>query len=106
MTIQFPGLQCLWLIKVTGFIPLWLQELELGSHVLSPKLVTSLKELDERVVQVSLTNTAESCAHTIVLTESGNLFSFGRADNGQLGAKLSHGQVVRQKPGRIHINLS
>lgn len=80
--------------------------MELGPHVLSPKLVTSLKELNQRVVQVSLTNTSESCGHAIVLTESGNLFSFGRGDNGQLGAKLFHGQVERRRPGRIYIDLS
>lgn len=74
--------------------------------MLSPKLVTSLKELDEQVVQISPTNSPEMLGHTIALTDSGKVFAFGRGDDGQLGTKLAPGQKERKKPGRIEIDLS
>ncbi|GMH20766.1 hypothetical protein Nepgr_022608 [Nepenthes gracilis] len=75
------------------------------ANVLAPELVTSLKEINERVVHISLTNSIFWNAHTFALTESGKLYSFGAGDKGQLGEKLGDNQIERGKPGRVDINL-
>ncbi|XP_076909015.1 ultraviolet-B receptor UVR8-like [Bidens hawaiensis] len=76
------------------------------AKILSPKLVTSLKQINERVVQVSLTNSIYWNAHTFALTESGELYAFGAGDKGQLGVELAVNQTERPTPGRVEIDLS
>ena len=76
------------------------------SNVLSPELVTSLQRIDERVVQVSLTNSIYWNAHTFALTESGKLYAFGAGDKGQLGTELVEQQSERATPERVEIDLS
>ncbi|KAK9090248.1 hypothetical protein Sjap_023425 [Stephania japonica] len=75
-------------------------------NVLSPELVKSLKEVKERVVQISLSNSIYWNAHTFVLMESGKLYAFGAGDKGQLGMKLLDQQSEREKPERVDIDLS
>ncbi|PHT34276.1 hypothetical protein CQW23_26076 [Capsicum baccatum] len=76
------------------------------SNVLFPEVVTSLKQLNERVVQISLTNSIYWNAHTFALTESGKLYAFGAGDKGQLGVELSANQTERAIPERVDIDLS
>ncbi|KAJ8773540.1 hypothetical protein K2173_005786 [Erythroxylum novogranatense] len=76
------------------------------ANVLSPELVTSLKEVNERVVQISLTNSLYWNAHTLALTESGKLYAFGAGDKGQLGIELFNNQTERGNPERVDIDLS
>lgn len=73
---------------------------------MSPELVTSLKEVKERVVQISLTNSIYWNAHTFALTESGKLYAFGAGDKGQLGIELMAHQSERGIPERVDIDLS
>ncbi|KAL2903454.1 Ultraviolet-B receptor UVR8 [Bienertia sinuspersici] len=75
-------------------------------NVLKPELVTSLKEVKERVVQISLTNSIFWNAHTFALTESGKLYAFGAGDKGQLGAKLEVNTIERGNPEPVEIDLS
>lgn len=74
--------------------------------MLSPELVTSLKEVNERVVQISLTNSIYWNAHTFALTESGKLYAFGAGDKGQLGIELVNNQTERGNPEPVEIDLS
>ena len=74
--------------------------------MLSPELVSSLKEVNERVVQISLTNSIYWNAHTFALTESGKLYAFGAGDKGQLGIELVANQNERGKPERVDLDLS
>ncbi|GAU43198.1 hypothetical protein TSUD_300850 [Trifolium subterraneum] len=74
-------------------------------NVLNPELVTSLKQINERVVQISLTNSIYWNAHTFALTESGKLYSFGAGDKGQLGIELVANQTERVNPERVDIDL-
>nr|XP_029122363.1 ultraviolet-B receptor UVR8 isoform X1 [Elaeis guineensis] len=76
------------------------------TNVLSPELVTSLKKINERVVQISLTNSIYWNAHTFALTDSGELYAFGAADKGQLGIELVGQQNERGTPERVDIDLS
>eukprot|EP00262_Sarcandra_glabra_P004465 TRINITY_DN1551_c0_g5_i1.p1 TRINITY_DN1551_c0_g5~~TRINITY_DN1551_c0_g5_i1.p1 ORF type:complete len:480 (+),score=69.21 TRINITY_DN1551_c0_g5_i1:520-1959(+) len=76
------------------------------SNVLSPELVTSLKQGNERVVQISLTNSIYWNAHTFALTDSGKLYAFGAGDQGQLGIELLAHQSERGTPERVDIDLS
>ncbi|KAK9102344.1 hypothetical protein Sjap_019598 [Stephania japonica] len=76
------------------------------TNVLSPELVTSLKEVKERVVQISLTNSIYWNAHTFALMESGKLYAFGAGDKGQLGMELLDQQSERGKPERVDVDLS
>ncbi|EEF47590.1 RCC1 and BTB domain-containing protein, putative [Ricinus communis] len=76
------------------------------ANVLSPELVTSLKEVNERVVQISLTNSIYWNAHTFALTDSGKLYAFGAGDKGQLGTELVNNQTERGNPERVDIDLS
>nr|GMD26222.1 ultraviolet-B receptor UVR8 [Ipomoea batatas] len=76
------------------------------SNILSPELVTSLKQVNERVVQISLTNSIYWNAHTFALTESGKLFAFGAGDKGQLGVALAANQTERANPERVEVDLS
>ncbi|CAN6972260.1 unnamed protein product [Brassica rapa subsp. trilocularis] len=75
-------------------------------NVLSPAVVTSLKQAKERVVQISLTNSIYWNAHTFALTESGKLFAFGAGDKGQLGAELGRDLTERCVPEKVDIDLS
>ncbi|PON91405.1 Regulator of chromosome condensation [Trema orientale] len=82
---------------------------EVGRHrnVMAPELVTSLKEVNERVVQIGLTNSIYWNAHTFALTESGKLYAFGSGDKGQLGiGGLPENQSERGNPERVDIDLS
>ncbi|XP_057486237.1 ultraviolet-B receptor UVR8-like [Actinidia eriantha] len=76
------------------------------TNVLSPEIVTSLKQVKERVVQISLTNSIYWNAHTFALTESGKLYAFGAGDKGQLGVELTANQTERGKPERVDIELN
>lgn len=76
------------------------------ANVLTPQLVTSLKQVNERVVQISLTNSIYWNAHTFALTESGKLYAFGAGDKGQLGIELVNNQTERGNPERVDIDLS
>lgn len=76
------------------------------ANVLTPELVTSLKEVKERVVQISLTNSIYWNAHTFALTKSGKLYAFGAGDKGQLGIELVGNQTERGNPERVDIDLS
>lgn len=76
------------------------------TNVLSPELVTSLKNIKERVVQISLTNSIYWNAHTFALTDSGKLYAFGAGDKGQLGIELVGQQTERGNPERVEIDLS
>ncbi|KAK3142264.1 hypothetical protein QOZ80_4BG0344340 [Eleusine coracana subsp. coracana] len=83
-----------------------------ASDVLTPKLATSLAGLDEKIVQISATNSYwhsqdMGLAHTIVLTESGKLYSFGGGVNGQLGlgVKLADAQDKVAIPSRVAVDL-
>ncbi|KAF5726702.1 E3 ubiquitin-protein ligase HERC1-like isoform X1 [Tripterygium wilfordii] len=76
------------------------------ANVSSPELVTSLKQLNERVLQISLTNSLYWNAHTFALTESGKLYAFGAGDKGQLGIELANNQTVRWNPERVDIDFS
>lgn len=76
------------------------------ANVLSPELVTSLKQVNERVVQISLTNSIYWNAHTFALTESGKLYAFGAGDKGQLGVELVANQTERGNPERVDVNLN
>ncbi|CAN6464366.1 unnamed protein product [Victoria cruziana] len=67
-------------------------------NVLSPELVTSLKQANEKVVQISLTNSIYWNAHTFALTDSGKLYAFGAGDKGQLGTTLMAHQTERGSP--------
>ncbi|KAG0492811.1 hypothetical protein HPP92_006209 [Vanilla planifolia] len=75
-------------------------------NVLSPKLVTSLKCINERVVQISLTNCIYWNAHTFALTDSGALYAFGAGDKGQLGTEpIDLDRSERANPERVDIDL-
>ena len=76
------------------------------ANVLKPQLVTSLKQVNERVVQISLTNSIYWNAHTFALTESGKLYAFGAGDKGQLGIELVNTQTERGNPERVDIDLN
>ena len=76
------------------------------ANILSPKMVTSLKQVNERVVQISLTNSIYWNAHTFALTESGKLYAFGAGDKGQLGVELVANQTERPTPERVELDLS
>ncbi|KAE9602868.1 hypothetical protein Lal_00049439 [Lupinus albus] len=75
------------------------------ANVLIPELVTLLKQDNERIVQISLTNSIYWNAHTFALTESGKLYAFGAGDRGQLGVELVGNQTERGKPERVNIDL-
>ncbi|KAG9446687.1 hypothetical protein H6P81_012815 [Aristolochia fimbriata] len=76
------------------------------SNVLTPELVTSLKRVNERIVQISLTNSIYWNAHTFALTDTGKLFAFGSGDKGQLGIELMAQQSERGSPELVDIDLS
>lgn len=75
-------------------------------NLLSPELVLPLKQRQERVVQISLTNTETCNAHTLALTESGRLYAFGAGDKGQLGMELLNDESERGTPELVDVNLS
>ncbi|PKA66099.1 Ultraviolet-B receptor UVR8 [Apostasia shenzhenica] len=76
------------------------------TNVLRPQLVTSLKSINEKVVQISLTNSIYWNAHTFALTESGKLYAFGASDKGQLGIELVDRPNERGIPELVDIDLS
>lgn len=78
---------------------------DMHENVLTPKLVTWMKQINERVVQISLTNFIYWNAHTFALTESGKLYAFGAGDKGQLGVELGAHQTEKGKPERVDIDL-
>lgn len=65
----------------------------------------SLKQVKEKVVQISLTNSIHWNAHTFALTESGKLYAFGAGDKGQLGFELMNNQTERVNPEQVDIDL-
>lgn len=81
-------------------------QVNLHLNVLTPAIVTSLQQVNERVVQISLTNSIYWNAHTFALTESGKLYAFGAGDKGQLGIELPANQTERAKPEKVEIDLS
>lgn len=76
------------------------------TNIHRPALVTSLKSINEKVVQISLTNSLYWNAHTFALTELGKLYAFGSGDKGQLGIELADQQNEREIPERVHIDLN
>ncbi|KAH9625113.1 hypothetical protein KSS87_005819 [Heliosperma pusillum] len=76
------------------------------ANVLKPEMVSSLKQVKERVVQISLTNSIFWNAHTFALTESGKLYGFGAGDKGQLGVKLGDNLIERGNPEPLDIDLN
>ncbi|CAM0904131.1 unnamed protein product [Alopecurus aequalis] len=85
---------------------------ENGSEdVPAPKLVASLAGLDERFVQISPTNAwdwidgIEMPSHTVALTSSGKLYSFGGGSKGQLGVKLAEGKEALP-PFQVDVDLA
>ncbi|RDX93307.1 E3 ubiquitin-protein ligase HERC2, partial [Mucuna pruriens] len=78
---------------------------DMHENVSIPKIVTSLKQINERVVQISLTNSVYWNAHTLAVTESGKLYGFGSGDKGQLGVEPVANQNERGKPERVDIDL-
>jgi len=77
--------------------------------VLTPKLATSIIALNEKIAQISATHAWDyqglaSAHHTLVLTESGRLYSFGGGTKGQLGVMLVEGQKGRSTPDRVDID--
>ena len=77
--------------------------------VLTPKLATSIVALNEKIAQISATHAWDyqglaSAHHTLVLTESGRLYSFGGGTKGQLGVMLVEGQKGRSTPDRVDID--
>ncbi|XP_076960235.1 ultraviolet-B receptor UVR8-like [Bidens hawaiensis] len=75
------------------------------TNILFPKLVTSLNQVNEKVVHVSATNSVHWNAHTFALTETGKLYAFGSGDKGQLGVKLADNQTERPAPERVELDL-
>ncbi|XP_068665583.1 ultraviolet-B receptor UVR8-like [Aristolochia californica] len=75
-------------------------------NVPTPELVTSLKRVNERVVQISLTNSIYWNAHTFALADTGKLYAFGSGDKGQLGVELMAQQSERGSPELVHIDLN
>ncbi|XP_010556194.1 PREDICTED: ultraviolet-B receptor UVR8-like [Tarenaya hassleriana] len=75
-------------------------------NTLIPKLVTSLKQADQRVIQVSLTNSVYWTGHTFAVTESGKVYAFGAGDRGQLGVELEDSLTERAEPDKVNIDLS
>ncbi|KAK6246769.1 hypothetical protein QUC31_018334 [Theobroma cacao] len=73
---------------------------------MSPELVTSLKQVNERAVQISRTKSTYWSAHTFALTESGKLYVFGAGDKGQLGIELVNTQTERGNPEWVDIDLN
>ncbi|WVZ86154.1 hypothetical protein U9M48_032987 [Paspalum notatum var. saurae] len=82
------------------------------ANVMVPKLAASIDALNEKVVQISATNIDDWVqlntvhSHTLVLTESGRLYSLGGGKGGQLGVKLAEGQAKRAAPDRVAIDLA
>ncbi|XP_062185452.1 uncharacterized protein LOC133889033 [Phragmites australis] len=82
-----------------------------NADVRTPKLVTSLAGLKEKVVQISATNTWDwlnedmGGSHTIALAESGKLYAFGGGTKGQLGVKLAEGQETVRIPAHVAMDL-
>ncbi|KAL2616332.1 hypothetical protein AAZX31_08G128200 [Glycine max] len=88
-----------------GHVPENHEQEDMHENVLTPKLVTWMKQINERVVQISLTNFIYWNAHTFALTESGKLYAFGAGDKGQLGVELGAHQTEKGKPERVDIDL-
>ncbi|EFJ11310.1 hypothetical protein SELMODRAFT_426505 [Selaginella moellendorffii] len=76
------------------------------ANVLRPELVSSLKQRNEKVLQISLTNSVTWNAHTFALCDSGRLFAFGAGDKGQLGTELLDNESERGTPELVDIDLS
>ncbi|KAL0807100.1 hypothetical protein Bca101_099592 [Brassica carinata] len=70
-------------------------------NTLTPNLVSSLKEIKERVVHVSLTNSISWGGHTFAMTESGTVYAFGTGDRGQLGVELGDNLTERAEPAKV-----
>ncbi|KAJ7514421.1 hypothetical protein O6H91_23G043800 [Diphasiastrum complanatum] len=75
------------------------------ANILSPELVSSLKQRNEHVLQISLTNSVTWNAHTFALCESGKLYAFGAGDKGQLGIELLNNESERGTPDIVEIDL-
>ena len=79
-----------------------------------PNLATRIVAVDGKVVQISATNTWDwvdnyknkDGSHTLVLTESGRVYSLGVGSKGQLGMKLAEGQKTRPAPRCVDIDLA
>eukprot|EP00252_Welwitschia_mirabilis_P021755 TRINITY_DN5675_c0_g1_i3.p2 TRINITY_DN5675_c0_g1~~TRINITY_DN5675_c0_g1_i3.p2 ORF type:complete len:215 (-),score=32.87 TRINITY_DN5675_c0_g1_i3:439-1083(-) len=76
------------------------------ANFLKPELVASLKQRQERIVHISLTNSIFWNAHTFALTETGQLYAFGAGDKGQLGTELLPFQRERGTPELVDIDLN
>ncbi|XP_006653534.2 E3 ubiquitin-protein ligase HERC2-like [Oryza brachyantha] len=83
-------------------------EYEESLSFLTPKFVASLVNLNEKFVQISPSNTwdwlNEGMSHTIALTESGKLYTFGGGIKGQLGFKLAEDEDTMATPVCVSID--
>ncbi|KAL6838844.1 hypothetical protein ACP4OV_031280 [Aristida adscensionis] len=90
---------------------LQVNDIDNDGNVWTPKLASSLVALDEKIAQISATNTWDWLgteilyAHTFVLTESAKIYSFGGGGKGQLGFNLGQGKETMRSPARIAIDL-
>lgn len=71
----------------------------------SPTLVASLKVLNEKIVQIGITNSVYWKGHTFALTESNKLYAFGFGGMGQIGVNLE-GHTITKTPKQLKIDLS
>uniref|UniRef100_A0A8R7UCR4 Uncharacterized protein n=1 Tax=Triticum urartu TaxID=4572 RepID=A0A8R7UCR4_TRIUA len=62
--------------------------------------------MNEKVVQVSLTNSIYWNVHTFALIESGKVYDFDVGDKGQLGTELVAQDSERGTPEWVEIDLS
>jgi alpha-tubulin suppressor-like RCC1 family protein len=78
----------------------------------TPSLVDSFKALNKKIVQMSPTKASSywlhsdlGHAHTLAVTESGNLYAFGGGIRGQLGVKLADGAERASDPTLVPLHL-
>lgn len=87
-------------------------EAEEGPDFSTPSIVSSLKALNKKVVQISPTNASYwlnsemGHPHTFAVMDSGDLCAFGGGIRGQLGVKLLEGVEKVSVPMQVPIGLN
>jgi alpha-tubulin suppressor-like RCC1 family protein len=87
-------------------------EAEEGPDFSTPSIVSSLKALNKKVVQISPTNASYwlnsemGHPHTFAVMDSGDLCAFGGGIRGQLGVKLLEGVEKVSIPMHVPIGLN
>lgn len=87
-------------------------EAEEGPDFSTPSIVSSLKALNKKVVQISPTNASYwlnsemGHPHTFAVMDSGDLCAFGGGIRGQLGVKLLEGVEKVSVPMHVPIVLN